>query len=254
MGEVVEILGIPGVDYFSDYMIDATCVAGAAAIRSTSTSSAGEVVDATTTGAVNAVGLYGEDVTYTATPASGSLSSPFGLLAGNETLGAIARIINHPFQVVRWRVSGGAAAGTALLNHATSRSNILTNTTADTTKLIVSAVNVGTVTFAGGIIKGRSGANMGQTRRIITHNNSADERVEVAFLNTIAVGDTFIALPFSKASVNVQLCTELTEVNGIIIVGTGCVMRVVKYEIDVDNDQAYLFTMWSSHYLNPDVS
>jgi hypothetical protein len=254
MGEVVEILGIPGLDYFSDYMLDADCVAGACALRSTSTSSAGEVVNASTTGAADAVGLYGEAVTYTATPASGSLTSVFGLLAGNETLGAIARIINHPFQVVRWRANGGATSGTALVNHATTRSNILTNTSADTTKLIVSAANVGTVSFAGGIIKGRTGANMGQTRRIITHNNAADERTEVAFLNTIAVGDTFLAFPWSKASIAVQLTTDLTEADAIIVVGTGAPMRVVKYEIDVENDAAFLYTMFSDHYLNPESS
>jgi hypothetical protein len=88
MAYVVKVLGIQSGDYFSDYMLDANCVAGAVALRSAAVASAGEVVDATVGAAANAMGLYADSVTYSAvTSLSSGLGSPFGLLGGNELFG-----------------------------------------------------------------------------------------------------------------------------------------------------------------------
>ena len=237
MARVVKIMGGEGGFYYSDYKVDATTVAGALGIRSTSTSSAGEVVDATTTAALNALGIYSEAVTYTATPTGPLGATPEG----------IVRIITHPFAVIEWEIAG-SAAGAALAT--ANPANRLVNETADTTNLIVTDDVIGTINMAGGLIKGRSGANAGQLRRIITHNDNVDERVEVAFVNDIAVGDSFIRVPFSKAGIAVQLTTDLTEADGVIATGTGIPMMIYDVIIDEARDVAWVYGVLRTHYYN----
>ena len=251
MAYVVKILGIQSGDYFSDYMIDANCTVGAVAVRSTAVASAGEVVDATTTAAANAIGLYSENVTYTATTsATSSINSGQGLLGGNELFGMLARIVNHPLQVVRFRISGSATTGGGLVGTPTTPASVLTNTLADPTGLIITAAEVGTVSMAGGLLKGKLGANGGQTRRIVTHTASADTRTEVNFTSPIAVGDTFIRVPYSKASDKAQFTTDLTEVNGIIATGTGADMRCFNVIIDEVNSQAWADFIFGAHWFS----
>jgi len=246
MGMCRRILGGGDGGFFSqDWKVDATTVSGAVALRSTSTSSAGEVVDATTTGFVNAIGCYGESVTYTATPVAGNNQ----VVPKPTTIEGVVRIITHPFALWEFNVSGAAAAGTAL-----TTLNILTNSTADATKLIVSDVNVSTISFVGGLIKGRTGANKGQTRRIITHNNNADERVEVAFTNAIAANDTFIRVPYSKAVIAGTLCTDLTELRGDLAIAGGTI-NVYTVRIGIDDiapgrDVVLLEVMFRDHLYN----
>jgi hypothetical protein len=215
-------------------MIDANCTSGAVALRNSTMASAGEVVDpGNVTTLTHAMGLYGETVTYTATPTTDNhnvMPKPTGLTG-------VCRVISHPLTVCEFRVAGSATSGTALANTVASRSNILTNTAADATNLIVTSAGVSTVSFVGGYMKGRTGANKGQTRVIITHNNGADERVEVAFLNDIAVGDTFTAVAFSKKVTNMQMTTDFTEANGIIATGTGGVAAIYDVLIGVDDVQ-----------------
>lgn len=237
MARVVKILGGDGGFFYQDYKIDATTVAGAIAIRSTATNSAGEVVDATTTSATDAIGVYSEAVTYTATPTGPLGATPEG----------VVRIISHPFQIVELRASGGAG-NVALAT--TSPANRLVNETLDTTNLIVTDDVVGTISMAGGLMKGRTGANANQLRRIITHNNNQDARVEVAYVSDIAVGDTFIRVPWSKAGVAVQLTTTLDEADAIIATGTGIQMNVYDVIIDEARDLAWVLGMFRSHYFN----
>jgi hypothetical protein len=247
MAYVVKVLGIQSGDYFSDYMLDANCVAGAVALRSAAVASAGEVVDATPGAAANAIGLYADSVTYSATTSlSSSLGSPFGLLGGNELFGMQCRIVNHPLQICRFKVAGGATAGTGLA--LTVPANVLTNTLADATSLIVTAAEVGTVSMAGGLLKGKTGANGGQTRRIVTHTASADTRAEVAFTSPIAATDTFIRVPYSKAGIAMQFTTDLTEANGIIATGTGADMRVFNVIIDEVNNLAWVDAIFGTHW------
>jgi len=253
MAYVLKVLGLQSGDFFSDYLLDANCAAGAVALRNTAVASAGEVVDATTTGAVDAIGLYSDTVVYTAAPVLGAgLNSPFGLLGGNELMGALARIVNHPHQICRFRVAGGPTAGMALAADPTVPANVVINTTADATKLIVASAALGAVSMVGGLIKGKTGANAGQVRRIVTHTTGPpiDERVEVAFTNAIGVNDQFIRVPYSKAMTNVQLTTDLTEANGIIAAGTGAVLKVMNVVIDEDQNQAWVDVMFADHWLN----
>ncbi len=136
--------------------IAATTVAGAVYLRHTGTNVAGEVTIATTTGAADLMGIAAEAVTYSTTQADFD-GYP------QEEEGTVAMICD-PYQIIAMRVSGGTTAGTAL--NSTAPANILTNTSADTTGLIVTAAEVGTISHAGGILIGRTGANAGLVRRI----------------------------------------------------------------------------------------
>ena len=237
MARVVKILGGEGGFFYQDYKIDATTVAGAIGLRSTATNSAGEVVDATTTGAVNAIGVYSEAVTYTATPTGPLGATPEG----------IVRMINHPFQIIEFEIAG-SAAGIALAT--ASPANILVEESGDTTNDTVTDDAVGTISMAGGLIKGRRGANAGQLRRISVHTNNASTEVEVDFVNDIAVGDSFIRVPYSKAGIAIQLTTDLIEADGVVATGTGAEFNIYDVIIDEVRDIAWVLAICRSHYFN----
>ena len=237
MARVVKIMGGEGGFFYSDYKVDATTVAGVLGIRSAVTNSAGEVVDATTTAALDALGIYSEAVTYTATPTGPLGATPEG----------IVRIITHPFAVIEWEIAG-TAAGAALAT--ASPANRLVEESGDTTNDTVTDDAVGTISMAGGLIKGRTGANAGQLRRISVHTNNVSTEVEVDFVNDIAVGDSFIRVPQSKAGIAAQLTTDLTEVDGVIATGTGIPMMIYDVVIDESRDIAWLYGVLRTHYYN----
>lgn len=252
MARVVKVLGGEGGFYTQDYVINANCVSGAVALRNSVMGSAGEVINPGNADTLtHAMGLFGETVTYTATPTTDNqmvMPKPTGLTG-------VCRIISHPLAVHEFRVSGGLTSGTALANTLVARSNILTNTLADATNLIVTSAGVFTVSFVGGYIKGRTGANKGQTRVITTHNNGADERVTVAFLNDIAVGDSFIAVPYSKKVTNLSMTSDFTEANGVIATSTGGVAAIYDVLIGVDDvhpgaDSVLVHAVFRDHWLN----
>ena len=233
---------------FTRVMLDASCTAGAVGLRSTATNSAGEVVNASTTGAADALGVYSETKTYSATQAD------FDGFPSDEE-GTVG-IICDPFQVLAFPCSGGATAGTAL--NSTAPANILTNTAAATAGLLITAAEVGTVSMAGGILVGRTGNNAGLTRRSDAHTNSTSCTVEVPFPRTIAVNDTFFRFPWSLAAQVVQMTTNLVEADSTIVTGTGAPMIPVNYQgalggtlCDIVNSTAVLFAILRDHAYNP---
>ena len=223
------------------YMIDASVIAGGFGMRNSNVSTAGEVIDATATSAVALLGIYDETVTYSATQ-----SAYDGFPSDEE---GTVLIESDPFAIYKLRTAGSATAGAALAT--TAPANILVNETADTTGLIITDDVVGTVSFNGGLIAGRTGNNAGIVRRISAHNNSADTRVEVPFPRTIAVGDTFIRVPWGKATQTVQLVTLLTEANGIIVYGTGAEFIPVDVQFDIIRDEVMLYMLPRAHAYKP---
>lgn len=226
------------------FRIEATTTAGALLIRNASAATAGEVEDPTTTGAADCMGIALDSVTYSTT--QGAFNGFPGYRASGEE-GTVG-IVYDPFQVIKARVSGGATGGTAL--NSTAPANLLTNTSADTTGLIVTAAEVGTVDMDGGLICGRTGNNAGVVKRNTTHTNSTDNRVIEPFPRTIAVGDTFIRVPFSKSCLTVQLTTNFVEADGTIAYGTGAPFRVVDVAFDIIDDEVMLYMIAGDHYLN----
>lgn len=227
------------------YHIEATVIAGQVLIRNAAQNTAGEVENPTTTAAADVVGLAGEAVTYSTTQSVYD-GFPNGGSMGEE---GTVEIFHDPFAVYDFPVAGGATAGTALAT--TAPANILTNTSADTTGLTVTAAEVGTVSFAGGLIKGRTGNNAGITRRISAHTNSTSTAVTVPFPRTIAVNDTFIRVPWDKTTQTVQLTSTFIEANGIIVFATGAPFLVTDVKIDIVNDTAVVRAIAADHQFNP---
>ena len=193
------------------------------------------VIPCTTTDGADSPGLGLDTATYSTTQAT-------VLAAGGE---ALVTVSTRPDLVIRARISGGATDGTAAV--------ILTNTAASSAgTTITDATNVGSATTATGIVYCLTGANRGQSRIITTFNSGSDIVVTVPFTRTIAVGDTFLQLPFSKepgaGAGNVQATTLFTEANQAIAAGTGLVVAVTETEVDLDNARTNSFV----HFLMAD--
>ena len=227
------------------YTCDATTVAGAFAVRSTATNSAGEVVDASTTGAADLVGIYAEAVVYSATQADFNGFPGFQQSGEEGTVGIIA----DPFAVYALLAAGSATDLAALATAAPA--NILVNETADTTGLTVTDDVVGTVSMAGGILIGKTGNNGSIYRRIITHTNNTSTAVEVPYPFTIAVNDQFIRLPWSRAGQTVQLTTNLRGADATIVTGTGAPFAVMDFEVDTINNLITVLAVARDHQFNP---
>lgn len=210
-------------------------------MRNSNVSTSGEVIDATATSAVALLGIYEETVTFSTTQ-----SAYDGYPADEE---GTVLIESDPFAVYKLRTAGGATAGAALAT--TAPANIVTNTVASAGGTLVSAAEIGTVTFNGGLLCGRTGNNAGITRRISAHVDSVSETVEVPFPRAIAAGDTFYRVPWSKATQTVQLVTLLTEANGIIVYATGAEFIVIDVQFDLIRDEVLVYALPRAHAYKP---
>jgi hypothetical protein len=210
------LVGESGGAAVSDYKIGADILQESVVMRD---DTPGEVINATTTSATNAFGVSQNISTSTYSTTQGT---------GSSSAEVLVETVYGPMSVFIARGNPGATSGTA---YADGDTNVLTNTTASTTGLIVTDSDVGTASMAGGEIFGISGANAGQSRLVTTHNNSTDVRVTVPFNFTIAVGDRFLVLPFSKGEPNVQLTSAFNEVDTLIVNGTGAELTVVKNKV-----------------------
>lgn len=227
-----------------DYMIDADVVAGALAMRSAATNSAGEIIDAVVgTGNVGVIGVYSETKAYTATQAT-------LISGGNSRLGVTVRVVNHPLQVILARMSGSATFGAAPA--LTTPAHILTNTVASAGGTLISATEVGTITFVGGRVIGLTGANGGEQRRLSAHADNVSTTVEVPFSRAIGVGDQFMRCPFSKAVNDIDLTTDFREVNGVVEVGTAAgEFNCFDIVMDHINREIYLYIAPRDHLFSP---
>ena len=226
------------------FPIAATVISGQAVIWSTA-SGDGVITDATTTSLADAMGVTLEGATFSTTQ-----SDMTGI---DREMGRQAEVVYNPLAVFAANIAGSATSGAALAT--TAPANILVNETADTTGLIVTDDVVGTVSFAGGILVGLTGANAGQRRTLITHNNNTDVRSVVPFSSTIAVGDYFLRVPFRSGLDFIQLTTLLDEANGIIVDGTGGAACTVEVRVDTSQSSiapaAKVFFSMRDHVFNP---
>jgi hypothetical protein len=205
-----------------------------------------EVLDAVT-GALNGLGCAIDTATYTVTKAA-------------DMVEGLVRVTQHPFAVWEFKVSGAVTAGTALVAATTTPSNILSNDTASTVGTLITDTAVGTIQHAGGLIKGRTGANAGVTRKPTSQSNSTSVTVIVPFPNTIAVNDTFIWVPYSRQTIVLSPCSTgstdgsvptYAEANGILGTDTdGIEVNTVKVDIDEMRDVAYVQVCLRTHLFN----
>lgn len=243
MGTPSLALGGGDYGYGVDYLVESTIIAGEVMVAQATRTNNGETEPATTTTAVNFLGCALHEVTSDLTPAQEPAS-----LRG-FTLENLARTIGNPSQVWRFTVSGGTASGTVLQPSTAVPAHILVQETASAT--VIADANVGTLDLAGGLIKGKVGANGGAIRKLDAQSDNTSTTVGIAFVNTVAVGDTLIRVPFSRMVITMQLTTELDQANGIIDTGTGGPFSVVNSVIDEENDTAYVEVVGRYHMFSP---
>ena len=206
---------------------------GTVVMREATASNAGELAIATTTAALNALGCAQDVDTYSATQGDAM---------------ALVRTIPSPFAVWKFRVSGSATRGTAL--SAAGGGQILTNTVASTTGLLVSDADA-TTDMSGGLIKGRTGANAGSIRKQTVLDSGVSVAVVVPFPNDIAVNDQFIRLPYSRSAIAVQMvATTIDEADGSIAYGTGIPFNVDEVIISEETDEAWVLGCLRTHLHN----
>ena len=187
----------------------------------------------TTTTWTDAVGLALDEATYSTTQ--------------GDVEGAV-RVHISPTACYKWLVSGGATEGTAAL--------VLTNSVASATGATVTITTGETAptNFDEGLLYCTGGANKGLSRKI-TSVTATTAVVTVPFPTDLAVGDTFLMVPwtpFDVAGNNLQFSTLLTQADQSIAVGTGAAVRIVRLHFSPTDPRtdSYVYGTADDHVLN----
>jgi hypothetical protein len=228
--------------YVLDYLVESTIIAGESMVAQATRTNVGETEPGTTTAADNFLGFALHAVTADTTPANEPTATGFS----PENM---ARTIVNPQSVWRLQVSGGTASGTVLQPSTATPAHILSQDTASAT--VITDTAVGTLDMAGGIIKGRTGNNVGAIRKLSAQSDNTSTTVGIAFVNTDAVGDTYIRVPYSRLVITVQLTTELDQADGTVDTGTGAPFSVANVIIDEQNDLAWVDVVGRYHMFSP---
>lgn len=247
-------------DFLLDFYASAAFVAGQLVVREATASNIGEAANPAGTGSGGLTDTI--DILGIATDAATSNTSPTrepGSLLVSPTLAGLENLVRvqvNPFAIYRFQVAGGATAGTALATG--NPANVLVITTADavtpyaTLTAAGASGNPGTINMSGGLIKGKTGNNVGSIRKLISQVNSTSVTVGIGFLNPTAIGDTFIRVPYSRAVAGMQMTTDFTQANGLISVGSLGAFRVYQVIIDEANTLAWVDVVPSDHWWNPE--
>ena len=175
------------------YKMSAAITEGQVVIVDATLTDPGDVQNsASATAALNSIGCCLDTATYTTTQAA-------------DMVEGLVRLCQDPFAVWEFRVSGNGTTGVALVAATTTPSNIFSNDTASTSGLTITDTAVGVVQRTGTIIKGRTGANAGTTRKVAAHTDSTSCAVTVPFPNDIAVGDTFLCVGYGLQHIELTL-------------------------------------------------
>lgn len=236
--------------FLADFFVSAAAVAGQVLIREATATDVGEVADpASEISVIAMVGVAHNAASFDATPADDPRYDKGSDKRINATAGTIENIVRveiNPFAIYRFRIAGGTAADTVLQPSTATPANILAQDTASAT--VIADTAVGTINMAGGLVKGRTGNNAGAIRKLNAHTNSVSTTVGIAWVNTDAVGDTYIRVPYSRHVATVQLTTNFVQANGIIAVATGATFRVVAVHIDEQRDTAAVDCVYAGHF------
>ncbi len=228
-----------------------TGTAGQMVVREATATNIGEATNpASATSMTDVVGVLIDPTTSQTAPTKEPGTLLFAVSAGLPALENIARVDCGPFNIFRFPIAGGTAAGTVLQGTTLTPANIVLNTTASAGGTLISAATIGTINMAGGLVKGKVGNNAGSIRKISAHSDNTSETVGIAFLNALAVNDQFIRVPYSRACTTIQLTTNFVQANGIIAFGTGTAMRVVNVIIDEQNNLAWVDAIATLHFYN----
>mgnify|MGYP001578876952 CR=1 FL=1 len=233
------------------YKIGETVVEGQVMMRDDDANFGGpgdvEITDSATA-ALNNLGCAMESATYTTTQAA-------------DMTEGLVRLVQDPMAIWEFAVSGGATGGTVLVVATTTPSNIFVNDTISTSGLTLTETATGAVDRRGALLKGRTGANAGVTRKITGHTDSTSNTVIVPYPNDIAVGDSFLCVGYSRQLIALTLNTTagtpaaayptMAEANGTT--GTdnaGIPVTIVAVLIDELRDTAVVQVCMRTHWFN----
>lgn len=196
----------------------------------------GGIKKGTTTAAVSTVGITEDTATYLTAQQT-----------NNVDPSAYVSVIINPDAIYRAKLSGAAAENTAL--------TIGTETLGSTTGLLVTTnVDYSSPSMDEGSIICSFGANQGAFRKITSLSSTAAVP-SVAFANDTAIGDQFIAVPYSFMGKQfVQLTTNLFQVNASVTINTTAVnlipLRLILPQDpnDFANSTAMDLMLWDSIY------
>ena len=207
-----------------------------------------------TTSFADAIGLSKDTVTYSTTqadlndPASdlniGAYNTVYGLDAGK-----VVTVSCRDDLEIKALVSSSSTAGVAL--------TLLSNTSSSGGGTTITDADVGTSDMTGGTVWCISGNNLGLARPIVTHNSASDFVTTVPFPRTIAVGDTFLWVPYNVFGTgasaidghgNLQATTNIDGADGSIATGTGGAVMVMQLELNGRSD-TYVRFMLADHIL-----
>jgi len=181
------------------------------------------LIPATTTTAVDSLGITLDTATYSATPALGA--------TGIVTVGY------RPGSILEFRASGTTASGGAL--------SILTETAGD-----VSTPDTITATLptSHSMVGTDGDVPLSESRMILTHTSTTSLAVTVDFEQAININDQFLMVPWtiypgdgtdtSDGNTNVQFTTALDEADATIATGTGAILAVYDLIMKGENKTA----------------
>jgi len=190
----------------------------------------------TTTVAADVVGLNLDTAVFSTTQGSGENSAE-----------RLVSVVINPDAILRARMSGGAAEGTALALQTVTVAN------AGGT-VITTGAEWSNPEFDEGIVWGFSGSGVGQERKI-TDTSATAGTVLVPFDFATIVGDEFLRAPYwAMQGTTVQLTTLLTEADASIAVGTGAGFKVIDTELGSLSDEgrtnSFVHMIPTDHFLS----
>lgn len=230
-----------GAEQTRKYLISATH-STAGIVTCGDTDSADALTPATTTGALDSVGLTKDTATYSATPAAGATG--------------VVTVAYRPFNILSFRACGSATDGTAL--------SLLTETAGDaTTPDLITATLPTSNSMVGGTVWRYKGEGqvcpITDSRFIVTHTSTTSIAVTVDFERAINIGDQFIMVPWtiypgdgtdtSDGNTNVQFTTLLGEADATIATGTGAICAVYDIIMKGANDSRVEIVLTDHPYL-----
>lgn len=200
------------------------------------------------TAALDNLGCALETATYTTTQAT-------------DMTEGLVRLVQDPFAIWEFKVSGTEVSNAALVVATTTPSNILVNDTASSGGTLLTETAVGLIDRRGSILKGRTGANAGITRKITSHTDSTSVAVLVPFPNAIAVNDSFICVGAGRQLAQFGLTSTagtpaaayptMSEFDGTTGTDqTGVPVMTVAVLIDEMKDTAVVQVCMRTHWFN----
>ncbi len=214
-----------GAPLIIKYQVNETLANGGIPVLAPGGGNAGVQISTTTSWA-NAVGVTSDTATYV------TAQQTDGTSAEREV-----SVLISPQAVFRALMSGGATAGTAMVQ------NTISAATGDGLDVTDSTFTWTNPAWDEGSVFFTSGVNQGQKRKVTATSGSV-ATITVAFDRDHAVGDTYFRMPWwfmDDTANNIQTTTNLVQADTLIAVGTGGAAKIIDMELNETTNSSVLF-------------